>query len=474
MENQYLGFGVLGMKDAELTPESQARIEEIQTICNNLFYSDYYASGGRLKSKEEIVAHIKYHLIQTLTNFYGSKYAEYIEGRINNCNIEFVYQSVGDKSSIENYLKRMQKRHFKKLSGAESPKPVREFMEYVNGTFGGDIKKIIKNKKVFLANRRVKECLQIAGLDETIFNDKSGKVVEDFISRISQLEKLSYEFSDIPEVNSDMHKLQDYIDDYYVDAELNFPREIKKSKIDARMWTSLACRNFDIFGTNSIQNGGELILTKMTTSAFYDSDNTIYLGNTANDSTIIHEADHLITACGFQKDHIPVLPNEGLYASSVIMRKYEIFDEVIVELFASMMNQMNSDKSTPIINYTNVEKPYALYSMFFKTMKPFLKAFFVDLKEAQMSDDPVEYLSQIIGKEELDIIASTLNEMYGIFSSDLDEEIKKQLIKQEVPILSKKCIDTIKSVIQKRLVQLQSQTNVNESSTTNSNNYDHM
>ena len=83
---------------------SSEKISQIINICDNLFYNNYITTGV-LNTREEIQTRIKGQVAETFVEFWGQDHSQKIKDKIDSTNISFLYQTIGPRNSIEDFLR---------------------------------------------------------------------------------------------------------------------------------------------------------------------------------------------------------------------------------------------------------------------------------------------------------------------------------------------------------------------------------
>ena len=96
--------------DSISEPKENRKFKEIIDICNNLFYGDYYETGGKFQTKEQLEKRIKENVLGSFIDFFGENNSNYLKETIDNTKIDFVYQIIG-KNSINEYLNKKKEGH---------------------------------------------------------------------------------------------------------------------------------------------------------------------------------------------------------------------------------------------------------------------------------------------------------------------------------------------------------------------------
>ena len=205
------GKKVLGLHGSP--EEIDAQLTELMKICDNLFFSDYFQNGGEYKTREEIAERLKNSVKDDFISFYGTRYTKYINERIDKQEIIFHYQTRG-KNSIEQFLRDRYQEYFE--SKGLSRQDIINLKAFSLGkSYIGQFSResIIDHQGELLADANFLSLLTVLGYDESMFH--SPDKIDEFVELATKYSGIVY--SDNPQVNADMKKLEDYVRQYNED-----------------------------------------------------------------------------------------------------------------------------------------------------------------------------------------------------------------------------------------------------------------
>lgn len=389
------------------------KISQIINICDNLFYNNYL-STGELKSSNEIKSKIKEQVAETFTSFWGQSHSQKIQDKANSTNLSFLYQTIGPRNSIENFLKQTKVTNFNKTNGTNFENPqCYEFVSWLLSHHDNDIKSLIETSN----STNLEMCLQQLGTtkEEILNNDSLAKLIISQINDLGQKWKTT-QYSENSEINANMQILEEFVDHYRQQTTQEIRQECisqgitDKNTISNQIYKAFSVNYYgvrkDPIALTLAPNPAdwELFRFDNDTEAYY-RDGTVSFGISPSDLVVLHEFIHAVDGAGFEKGH----REKGKTEYSNQFRENEMFNEVITDYFAVIMYNERARNGKGVI--VNSESFESSYSQLFGIMDKFLSSYLPELKETRIREYPAEEFMRVIGKNQFENIAVLCNEM---------------------------------------------------------------
>ena len=468
---------MFGIKKGESVFSENLQIDNIVKICDNLMYGDYFEKGGDLKSREEIIEHIKNETAESLVDFYGLAHEDRIKQLVDREKIVFGYQTVG-KNSIEDFLNSKENEYLKSkgypIDGFQilgiTIKAMSNLgmIKYNTESKAVDAQSFHREKH-FLDMRGLSMAAQIVGEDPSILINGDESALTGFFSKMcetcdlyaSQITegKSKYQgmYSDIPEVNKDMQLLSEYVREYKKEmneyAKLDPAYDRSNPNNPQEHFASMGYDGIRKKNTLGVKSpSGKVFDKTVNVAAFENAQNReLVLGVMPSDWLVIHEFIHLIEQSGFQRNNKMC---SSKYSSH--LRENEMFDEACVDYFAMLIYQerIKQGKSKII----NSEPFTSSYSELFPVIGVLIDKMLPTLKHSKMvsidsasiqggfleklfgrgrsqeSSDPLwtpsEWVSNIIGEETFSKLCLLCNDFISLRNANRDKRAFDKLVSQ--------------------------------------------
>ncbi|MBO5229582.1 MAG: hypothetical protein J6B20_02195 [Clostridia bacterium] len=414
---------------------SQKEVDRVVNICNNIFYSDYL-NTGILKSNHEIEARIKSEVCESLIDFYGEAYKKKIIKIIDKIQIKFVYQTFGPLCSVSDFIENLECNSTEKF--VEKYGSISEF-DYLFNLLNHANEKSMPICEVVKDNYKlVADCYQVLVNNAKSVGLKSSKILENDLMTIVNDKNLFNQFLDLikqyyniinskerklhdnPQVNKNLLFVSNYVEKTKSDIEnicLQHHKRFKQITQSSSTGIALdplvktlhpecfsehknANKNIDkAFTSTFLENMLRVSLANGGYTCGYYDEEKVFFASGLTDDTIIHELIHAVEQGGFLKDDKVGLTEK--------YDKYEMFNEVVTEYFATLISKERIIKNKQnIVSQNDTESPYRVY---FNMMEGLLSAYLPELKATRMGDNPVENFQQIIGEVAFERIALLCN-----------------------------------------------------------------
>lgn len=400
----------------------RAVIQDIIKSCNNLILNK-----PEDQSMEEAYQHIKDELIPTFVDFYGPKYAERVKEKIQNTQLILTYQILGEKNSIESMVMNQRRKYFEKKYGMKywaMYNAYQQLMAYERDD----------NSTITDATFEIIEKLGFSFEDYKNHPSIRVKVKTKIEEAFNVWRQETY--SDDPKINADFKKLSAYVEEYQNTLEPllreSFPSLSKAFPDQVNFFLGLTTTdliNYDpVFQELTIPHVSadtyieciETILNPEDMSAAFaqtDDDDKDYVcfGIDIYDELLIHELNHVVDSGGFAK---AISPRDANYFPD----HYTASNEVVNDSFADIMykSRVKQGKNqlckTPSLD--------SFYSVAFPGMRRFVRTLLPELKDARMSNHPVQEIKKVIGDETFEKINSDTQNIFDLAQEDNLEQIK--------------------------------------------------
>ncbi|MBQ7973475.1 MAG: hypothetical protein IJ295_00765 [Clostridia bacterium] len=368
---------------------SSERIAKVINICDNIFYGFYYATGV-LETSEAIKDNIKKKVSETFIDFWGETHAEKISTRIEETNINFVYQTLGARNSIEKCLSELKVNSFYQEHGTYYQNF--EAFEYTSSMLSmfdcGLHELLLDDRTAYYPN----ECLQALGVkkEDVLNNQNFAKEITDKILDINQKWK-DARYSDNDEINDKLKFLEEFVAD--VKKDYGHYTESERWEHDPIVKTMDSyARNLFMDKYNKLE-------------AFYDSEKkSVYFGIMPSDEVVLHEFIHAVDQVGFEKGRC----KKGKTLYSKVFQEYQIFNEVVTDYLATLMYRKLQSNNQEIVSQKDF---ISGYSLLFDVMEKFILSYLPELKETRLREFPAEEFMRVIGEKQFEEIALLCNEI---------------------------------------------------------------
>lgn len=395
---------------------SSEKIAQVINLCDNLFYNNYLTTGV-LNSREEIQAKIKGQVKESFIEFWGQSHSQKIQDKVNSTNISFLYQTIGPRNSIENFLRQTKVTNFNNANGTnfEDPQCI-EFVSWLLSQHNNDIKSLIETSNSI----NLEMCLQqLDTTKEDVLNNESlAKLVVGQINDLGQKWKVT-QYSENSEINANMQFLEEFVKDFRMQVSQDVRQECISQEITDI--NTISNQIYETFFVNYYGVRKDPIALTLAPNSFdwgllrcdngteaYHRGGTVTFGISPSDLVVLHEFIHAVDGAGFEKGH----REKGKTEYSNQFRENEIFNEVITDYFAVLMYNERARNGKGVI--VNSESFESSYSQLFGVMDKFLSSYLPELKETRIREYPAEEFMRVVGEDQFKNIAVLCNEMIGL------------------------------------------------------------
>jgi len=389
----------------------QKELKKVIKLCDNIFYGKYLETG-ELKTRDELQNKIKKEVTETFIKFWGNEHAEYLTKKIENTKIHFVYQVDGLANSISNFLLKLKAERFNHLYNYKYNSSIL-FKQVADMLFSGfnpgeKLQKLISGNKVPLD---LITCIQELELDvdEIIKNKTVATEAVNQIKKLASQYKVT-SFSD----NHIINKKLKWLEKFVIKTENKMYRQCRRKNINFydAFYKNILGPQFDpLVKAMKLDESMMFMLGDEGALGLHANDSSdVYFAINPSDHTILHEFVHEVDNIGFEKGHFEF--EQSFYSSE--LRQNQMFNEVINDYFASLMDQQRRKDGRPHMVCDNEFS--SEYSRLFKIMGKFLDAYLPELKAVRLREYPAEEFMRIIGKKNFEKIALLCNEVIALKS----------------------------------------------------------
>ena len=394
---------------------SPETISRVINLCDNLFYNNYLETGV-LNSRQEICGRIKQQVAETFIDFWGPAHSQKIQDKVNSTEISFLYQTIGPRNSIDEFLTKIKLDNFNKSAGGSFESPMSFwYVSWLLSNNGNDLKAVLETS----SSPNIDFALSQLGVtkEEILANENLARLTANQINELSALwDKTVYSAN--PEINENLQFLEGFVSQHRVDMIKQNEEECELmgitgsnaisdefyNKMFVNYW---GVRKDPIAKTLAPNRDWDLFRNDNLTEA-YHCNGEITLGINPSDIVLIHEFVHSVDSSGFEKGHRErrATPYSSQY------RENQMFNEVITDYFAVQMFNARKAKGKEDILCGKSFK--SSYSKLFEVMDSFLLAYMPELKETRLREFPAEEFMRVVGESQFETISVLCNELISL------------------------------------------------------------
>ena len=395
---------------------SPETISRVINLCDNLFYNNYLETGV-LNSREEICGRIKQQVAETFVDFWGPAHSQKIQDKVNSTEIAFLYQTIGPRNSIDEFLKQVKLDNFNKTTGGNFEFPISfEYVSWLLSQNGNDLKAVLETS----SSPNIDFALSQLGVtkEEILVNENLARLTANQINELAAVwDKTGY--SSNPEINENLQFLDGFVSQHRMnmikqnEEECRLMGIAESAAISEQFYQAMFVNYWGVRKdpiakiTAPDYSDWDLFRNDNLTEA-YHCNGMVAFGINPSDLVLIHEFVHSVDSSGFEKGH----REKGGTPYSSQYRENQMFNEVITDYFAvQMFNARNARGKGNIINGKGFTSSY---SQLFEIMDGFLSAYMPELKETRLREFPAEEFMRVVGESQFENIAILCNEVMGL------------------------------------------------------------
>lgn len=391
-------------------------ISRVINLCDNLFYNNYLETGV-LNSRQEIQGKIKQQVAETFIDFWGPAHSQKIQDKVNSTEISFLYQTVGPRNSIDDFLNQVKLDNFNATTGGNFKSPLSFwYVSWLLSNNGNDLKTVIETS----SSPNIDLALEQLGVDksEIVANESLARLTANQIFELAEVwDKTTY--STNPEINENLQFLEGFVSQHKLDMAKQNDEECQlmgitdqasiSNEFYKKMYVNYwGVRKDPVAKALAPNNSSWDLFRNDSGTAAFQCGNTVAFGVELSDWVLFHEFIHAVDGAGFEKGHF----EKGNTPYSNQYRQNEMFNEVVTDYFAAKMfnGRVASGKEAILSG-----KPFkSTYSKLFEVMDGFLSSYMPELKETRLREFPAEEFERVVGESQFETISVLCNELISL------------------------------------------------------------